>query len=288
MTPLISLGMPVYNAVGTVGRAIESLLSQSFTDFELVISDNASSDGTYELLEEYAKKDSRISLHHSTKNHGATLNFKKVLGLAEGTFFMWTAGDDYWHPECLKSLAQELEDNPTAFVALSGVRVVFPNGQVDREVRFQNGINPNDKSRLATSLLFMSSKKLNFYVCGLMRRKWLARNIHFLEMNFTSDRTFMCLLALAFPFRYVDDILFEKTKCLPYEVRYPHDPLGKAISKTKKRGIYHYPFLYFCKNIPRCHDIPIPTKLLSILLVVKSIIFGIKNTKVMLKNIRST
>lgn len=88
MAPLVSIGMPVYNNIETISEAIETILNQSFSDFELIISDNASTDGTENICRKYAKKDSRITYIRQQKNTG-TYNFIFVYKQAKGEFFMW-------------------------------------------------------------------------------------------------------------------------------------------------------------------------------------------------------
>ncbi|MBF0414790.1 MAG: glycosyltransferase family 2 protein [Magnetococcales bacterium] len=92
--PQVSIGMPVYNGELFIREALDSLLSQTFTDFELIISDNASTDGTEAICREYAAKDERIRYVRQEKNKGVVANFKIVLDEAVGEYFMWTAADD--------------------------------------------------------------------------------------------------------------------------------------------------------------------------------------------------
>lgn len=92
--PKISIGMPIYNGEQFLHQRLESILSQTFTDFELIISDNASTDSTGKICEEYAKKDHRIRYIHQEKNIGALLNFNFVLKEAKFDYFVWMASDD--------------------------------------------------------------------------------------------------------------------------------------------------------------------------------------------------
>ncbi|MBU4353452.1 glycosyltransferase, partial [Candidatus Parcubacteria bacterium] len=85
----VFIGMPAYNGERFIGEAIESLLNQSFSDFTLFISDDASTDGTQAICENYAKKDPRIICHRQEKNIGMFPNFKFLLDRANGDFFMW-------------------------------------------------------------------------------------------------------------------------------------------------------------------------------------------------------
>lgn len=86
--------MPVYNGEHTIRRSLESVLAQTFDDFELIVSDNASTDATEAICREYAGKDSRIVYVRQAANIGATKNFKHALDQAKGEFFMWWAADD--------------------------------------------------------------------------------------------------------------------------------------------------------------------------------------------------
>src|SRR4030066_62015 len=87
--PTVSIGMPVYNGEPYIRAALESLLAQTFTDFELIISDNASTDATESICREYAARDSRIDYVRHEKNQGASANFQFVLDQARGEFFIW-------------------------------------------------------------------------------------------------------------------------------------------------------------------------------------------------------
>ena len=92
--PQISIGMPIYNGEQFLHQRLESILSQTFTDFELIISDNASTDSTGKICEEYARKDHRIRYIRQEKNIGALLNFNFVLKEAKFNYFVWMASDD--------------------------------------------------------------------------------------------------------------------------------------------------------------------------------------------------
>ena len=110
----VSIGMPAYNAERFVGRALASLLSQTFKDFELVISDDASSDLTGEICQEYAAKDARIRYIRQPSNLGQTQNFNFLLGQTHAEYFMWASDDDIWAPTCLDKYAAVLDTEPDA------------------------------------------------------------------------------------------------------------------------------------------------------------------------------
>lgn len=107
--PIVSIGMPVYNGERFIREALDSLLAQTFTDFELIISDNASMDATESMCRSYARQDSRIRYIRQLENLGALPNFQFVLNEACGEYFMWAAYDDKWDRDWIESLKNALE-----------------------------------------------------------------------------------------------------------------------------------------------------------------------------------
>jgi glycosyltransferase involved in cell wall biosynthesis len=100
--PRVSIGVPVYNCEAFLHLALDSLLAQTFSDFEIIISDNASTDGTEQICREYTARDSRIRYFRQSANKGASANFRFVLEQAGGDFFMWAAADDERAPDCIE------------------------------------------------------------------------------------------------------------------------------------------------------------------------------------------
>ena len=107
--PKVSIGMPVYNGEKFIREALDSLLAQTFTDFELIISDNASTDGTEAICRKYVERDSRIRYVRQTINRGGTANFLFVLSKARGEYFMWAAADDQWSPNWIVHLLENFK-----------------------------------------------------------------------------------------------------------------------------------------------------------------------------------
>ena len=107
--PKVSIGLPVYNGAQTISRTIDSLLNQSFEDFELIISDNHSLDGTQEICLAYAARDSRIKYVRQPHILAAEKNYEYVLIHAQGDYFMWNADDDWRSPGFIEINFRELE-----------------------------------------------------------------------------------------------------------------------------------------------------------------------------------
>ena len=124
-TPKVSIGMPVYNMENTVQEAIDSVLNQTFTDFQLIISDNASDDGTEEICRAAARQDSRIIYHRNPVNI-LVENFHLTLLLSKGKYFMWAAGDDSRRPEMVARCVETLDADPDAVLAYTHTELLDP------------------------------------------------------------------------------------------------------------------------------------------------------------------
>jgi len=116
---LVTIGMPVRNGEEAVGDALASLLGQTYGNFELIISDNASTDRTGDICKEYERQDRRVRYSRNEQDIGLINNFNRVLGMARGGLFMWAAYDDLWEPEFVECLVEALRDQPDAVLAFS-------------------------------------------------------------------------------------------------------------------------------------------------------------------------
>ncbi|MBN1505727.1 MAG: glycosyltransferase [Sedimentisphaerales bacterium] len=116
--------MPVYNGQETIRKAIDSLLAQTFSNVELTISDNASTDATEQICREYAARDARVRYIRQPANLGPARNFRFVLRETRAEYFMWAAHDDYWHPEFIQRCLSVLEREPGIAVACTGYWVL--------------------------------------------------------------------------------------------------------------------------------------------------------------------
>jgi hypothetical protein len=110
MTPVVSVGLPVFNGAAHLREALDCLLHQTFSDVEIIISDNASTDATAEICQEYVAADSRVRYFRQEHNMGAFSNFDFVLTRATGQYFMWAACDDWWAPSCIEQLLKLHQD----------------------------------------------------------------------------------------------------------------------------------------------------------------------------------
>ena len=233
--PLVSIGMPVYNGERYIQEAIDSLLAQDYPNFELVISDNASTDETPAICRKYAERDHRIKLHCQPQNVGAVKNFETVLNIAQGKYFMWAAADDRWHPEFIRTLVVELMNNPSSNLAMSACELINESGQLSHTVRFAGKDDPNLKSphqllKAATSW-GKNKKKLNFFIYGLYSSRFLKSAMKQFIDTYIGDRLFVCQLALATRFRYIDYPLYiRRLHPATARQRYPEEGLSQGLN----------------------------------------------------------
>jgi Glycosyl transferase family 2 len=150
--PLVSIGMPVYNGERYLAEALQSLLAQDYPNFELIISDNASTDRTGEICREFQKTDSRIRYIRQAQNQGATWNFASVVQQANGQYFMWAASDDLRAPSFVSKCLNKLESHPEAILCCTEINFIDAEGGPNREwiaKRFSNldteGMSPVER-----------------------------------------------------------------------------------------------------------------------------------------------
>jgi glycosyltransferase involved in cell wall biosynthesis len=128
--PLVSVGIPVYNGDRYLAQTLDALLAQDLEDFELIISDNASTDATVQIARDYAAKDGRIRYHRNQRNLGLARNFNRAFELARGKYFKWTAHDD-WHPkQTLRACTDALESDPSAVLCATAVAIMDEDGHI--------------------------------------------------------------------------------------------------------------------------------------------------------------
>ena len=169
MTPRVSVGMPVFNGAAYLRESIESVLDQTFADFELLISDNASTDDTESICREYANRDSRIRYMRQPKNIGALANFELLLNEARGPYFMWVAADDLPAANWIEHLVRNLREGDLGvfgeyqYVSESGKPTSVP----------ATPRNLTRGSQLSTFMLPDTSGKC-FYIYSLFRREPLT------------------------------------------------------------------------------------------------------------------
>jgi glycosyltransferase involved in cell wall biosynthesis len=204
-TPTVSIGLPVRNGAEHLAAAIESILTQTFTDFELTISDNASTDATPAICADYAARDSRIAYHRHERDIGASRNFNFVFHQAAGEYFKWAAHDDLIEPTFLERCLAALEAAPDAVLCQSLVRVVDQHGSA-REL-YDHAEFGTEASRQSDRLAARLRARRCMDVFGLIRTDAL-RGTALIADHVGADRTLLIELALKGRFVGVPEVLF--------------------------------------------------------------------------------
>jgi len=132
--PRVSIGMPVYNREKYVGASIEAHLNQTFGDFELILTDNASTDGSEEICRAYAARDPRVQYFRNPQNLGAAGNYRRCFELSSGEYFRWTPSDDLVSPNLLERAVEALDRDPSIFVAYPRTKLIDAEGKMIGEV----------------------------------------------------------------------------------------------------------------------------------------------------------
>jgi glycosyltransferase involved in cell wall biosynthesis len=132
MTPPVSICIPVYNMAGYLPHAVDSALKQTYTDFELLIVDNVSTDGTYDVALDYARTDARVRVVRNERNIGANPNFNKCFDLARGTWLKFLCADDLIAPDCIEKAMAAVRPGPLVINCME--EFIFP-AEMAPEVR---------------------------------------------------------------------------------------------------------------------------------------------------------
>ena len=280
--PLVSIGIPVYNGGRFIRKALDSLLAQDYENLEFIISDNASTDNTLQLCKEYAIRDSRIRIHRHSHNLGSPKNFQTVLEHAQGEYFMWAAVDDYWLPEFVSVLVDDLNKHPAAGVAMCAVKRIREDGTLLDTIRFSGRTNPNSKSFLGMTLALDTPLKYNLFIYGIFRAR-LIKPAFPLQAELCGDRRFLSQFALAARFAYVDSVLHIRVvHDKHYKDRYPLDDfINKHIAfSNSKQWFNSQPVLVVYRTLSSSEIIPWQRKLFIPVILVslfyKNLFWGLR------------
>ena len=217
---LVSIGMPAYNCEAFVKQALDSLTNQTYSKFELIISDDASVDKTADICKLYTKKDSRILYIRQAKNIGFLKNFNYVLKKARGKYFMWAGCDDLWEKTYVEKLYTALKNHRGSVLAVSKFNNLYRSRRYDY---LKNQHKASGLDHLHSILFFMNSRNLSYYY-GLHRTKNLKKihGYHGDSRPFfhSSDYLTIFQALLHGPLTYVDEILFIKRDRGLFTLRY--------------------------------------------------------------------
>jgi glycosyltransferase involved in cell wall biosynthesis len=207
--PLVSVGLPVFNEEESLAAALESILAQDYEPLEVIVCDNASTDGTVTVARDFVARDTRVSVHTSDENRGASENFNRCFRLAGGRYFTWASGHDARLPEAIRKCVEALEDDPSLVLC-------YP-----RAVRrlLDGGTEPIEDDRVETrglptaSRLRMTVEELHSAnaIHGVVRSASLERTRLF-QGCFGPDHVLLAELSVLGGFHQLDEALFVRVE----------------------------------------------------------------------------
>lgn len=202
--PLVSLGVPVFNAERFLPQALDSLLGQTLSNFELIISDNASTDRTQAICEEYVIKDRRVRYIRQKKNIGAPRNWNFLVNEANGIFFKWSSANDYCSPWMLEKCVEVMEDDPEIVLCYGRTQLIDddqnPIKIYERDKSF-NENRPSDRFEKVFSNLIRNNIQCGVFRLDILRLTRLDR------LYPSGDLSLMAELALYGRFQMLPDVL---------------------------------------------------------------------------------
>ena len=203
--PLVSIGMPVFNGEKSLAQALDALLEQDYSNLEVIISDNGSTDRTPMICQEFLKKDSRIKYYRSSENLGSNWNFNRVFDLSSGKYFMWAAHDDLRELSFVRACVEMLEQSAEAVLCHSHTSFFIENRKERLGVAHLNSFTG------VTGLVERYRETLKHFpavaIYGVYRSAALKKT-HMLERAIATDLAFIQELSIYGSFVQVPEILF--------------------------------------------------------------------------------
>ena len=208
--PLVSIGMPVYNGERFIREALDSLLAQDYENFELIISDNASTDSTWGICLEYAARDARLRLYRNEKNLGAVWNGNRLRQLSSGEYFMLASDHDLWHSTFITRCVEVLEDDPQIVLCHAQTEVIDADGRALEIVSVRNDtrlLTPAERFS-KTVWTLANTWEWGHAIYGLIRSSGL-RQVRFDRNVWAPDYLILAELSLSGSFAHIPEPLYQ-------------------------------------------------------------------------------
>jgi glycosyltransferase involved in cell wall biosynthesis len=223
----VSIGMPVFNGETHLRAGIESLLGQSYSDIELIISDNASTDATEEICRDYARRDTRVRYYRNDVNVGASANYNAVFRHARGTYFKWASSNDICGREFIEKCVDVLERRPDVVLVYPRTRLIYSGAKPPED--YVDAVSLPQESACDRFSVFLDRIRLNNVMNGVVRTAVLGRT-PLIEIFFSSDISLMAEVALYGKFVELPEFLFYRRM----------DPESATAKKSAQEILRHY------------------------------------------------
>jgi glycosyltransferase involved in cell wall biosynthesis len=238
----VSIGLPVYNGARYLAATLDSILAQTYKDFELIISDNASTDGTAEICQAYSARDARIFYYRNEINLGLSKNYSRVFELSSSEYFRWATYDDLIAPEFLAKCVAVLDSDPSVVLVHSKSSRIDEHGAINGTYDYQMNLSaPEPHKRFHDLVTVRHSCNESL---GLMRANILSLTP--LQGNYVgSDRTLMAELGLRGRIHIIPEYLF---------LRRDHPQTGSNLP-LEQRASWFDPSKSLHPSSPNCREI---------------------------------
>lgn len=265
--PLVTVGMPTYNRPALLQRALDSIRAQTYRHLDIVVSDNASSDPEVaRLIANISLADSRVRHFVQEMNIGPSENFIFVLRQAKGSFFMWAADDDEWHPAFIEKLLSPLISNPRSGLSFCDFDVRYPNGSLCRDYgsfpeAYRQFLQVDGASRVTHYALQAPERGKANLIYGLFRREALidaSVTKFFNSTAWGADMLFVCDVLSRWSFNLVEERLYTVGVPLPVSGTAVHasasEPQRNPIRKWRLMASHLKYFFVYVRIMARTPD----------------------------------
>lgn len=255
--PTLSIGLPVYNGARYLRHALDSVLRQTFRDFELIISDNASSDGTEVICRDYAARDERVRYYRNPENRGVTWNFRQVVLQSSGDLFLWMAHDDVLAPQYVERCLEILQNHSEVVLCYSAALEIDEDGAPSPHHELP-GRTADARAHLRFRDL-MRMEHLCEPIFGVMRSRILKRTPMHADFP-DSDRCLLAELALYGPFYRIAEPLFFRREHRGRVTRQAASRQERmAVIRPRRQSRFVFPyFRQFGEYLAAIHRSPLP------------------------------
>jgi glycosyltransferase involved in cell wall biosynthesis len=255
-SPTVSIGMPVYNGEKYVGEAIQSHLIQTYSDFELILTDNASTDHTEEICRSYAAKDPRVKYHRNPQNLGVAGNFRRGFDLSVGRYFRWSPSDDLVSPNLLQSAVDILDRDPSIFVAYAQTKLIDDKGDITGD--FDENLHLVDDSPVERWKALHRNLRMGNLPYGLCRSSTL-RKTGLLRNYSGGDFPLIAEMSLYGKFFEIPDAFFYRRMHEQASSAMKNAADVMALYDPKKRGkLFLYNWVHLGANLKSIVRAPLP------------------------------
>lgn len=203
--PVLSIGMPVYNGEKFIRESLDSIVGQSFGDFELVICDNGSTDATEETCREYGSSDPRIRYTRNPDNLGATANYNTVARRARGKYFKWASSNDLCQPGFFEKCVRVLEENPSVVLCYPRTRLF--DSEAGTEEDYVDALHLQQDDPVERFAVVINGLSLNNVMNGVARTEAMQKT-HLIPDIYCGDQSVIAELSLMGKFVEIPEFLF--------------------------------------------------------------------------------